>query len=182
MIDLTNLNKRQYEAVTSSAKHTRVISGAGSGKTRVLTTRIAYLIEDLCVDPSQILAITFTNKAAKEMNKRLNVMIGCEMVKKATISTIHSLCVKILRQTCGEFHYPENFGILTPDGQKIILDLAYEKYGINKYQITYAQAKNKISKCKLNKITYEKLDYTMKMIYDFYIKYQDKNFLLDFDD
>ena len=89
MVKFSELNDKQKQAVIDESKHIRVIAGAGSGKTRVLTMRIAYLIEKLGVAPYHILAITFTNKAAKEMKSRINEMLldsgsGC------TLSTIHS--------------------------------------------------------------------------------------------
>ena len=88
---LEHLNKQQVEAVHTVDQHLRIIAGAGSGKTRVVTTRIAYLIEEMQVYPNKILAITFTNKAAKEMKERVEGMLG-EVAKAVQISTIHSFC------------------------------------------------------------------------------------------
>ena len=95
------LNPEQYEAATNVASHTRIIAGAGSGKTRVLTYRIAYLINEVGIDPKKILAITFTNKAANEMKSRVEKMMGQESLG-VTICTIHSLCVRVLRE---HIHY-----------------------------------------------------------------------------
>ena len=90
---LDGLNKQQKEAAQCVDSHLRIIAGAGSGKTRVVTTRIAYLVEELHVLPNKILAITFTNKAAKEMKERVESMLG-DIGKAVQISTIHSfVCV-----------------------------------------------------------------------------------------
>ncbi|HAJ15319.1 MAG TPA: ATP-dependent DNA helicase, partial [Erysipelotrichaceae bacterium] len=90
------LNEKQKEAATYLDGHLRIIAGAGSGKTRVVTYRIAYLIENIGVNPRNILAITFTNKAANEMKSRVEKLLGSEALG-ATICTIHSLCVRVLR-------------------------------------------------------------------------------------
>ena len=89
------LNEMQEKAVTTASHYVRVVAGAGSGKTKVLTMRVAYLIEKIGVDPKKIVAITFTNKAANEMKKRVKELLG-EAGNGPHISTIHSLCVRIL--------------------------------------------------------------------------------------
>ena len=91
------LNPEQYDAVTTIDGPVLILAGAGSGKTRVLTYRIAHMIEDLGIYPSQILAITFTNKAAGEMKDRVRRMVG-DIVDNMWISTFHSCCVRILRR------------------------------------------------------------------------------------
>ena len=96
VMNFENLNANQKEAVLTDSQYVRIIAGAGSGKTRVLTTRIAYLILEKGVYPNKILAITFTNKAANEMKERVNGMI--QEGSTVSISTIHSLCVRILRE------------------------------------------------------------------------------------
>ena len=102
-MDLSQLlNKKQAEAAQYLNSHLRIIAGAGSGKTRVLTYRIAYLIEDIGINPSNILAITFTNKAANEMKTRVQKILGLEAFG-SVICTIHSLCVRILRQNIRTF-------------------------------------------------------------------------------
>ena len=88
------LNPKQLEAATYLDGHLRIIAGAGSGKTRVVTYRIAYLIEEVGVNPHNILAITFTNKAANEMKTRVENILGTSL--GTTICTIHSLCVRVL--------------------------------------------------------------------------------------
>ena len=120
MIKYSDLNPAQKEAVIDDHPHLRIIAGAGSGKTRVLTMRIAYLIEQKDVDPRHILAITFTNKAAKEMKDRIAEMLK-ERGAGTFISTIHSLCVRILSEDIGALNYPKNFTIVDSDDQKQIL-------------------------------------------------------------
>ena len=92
MIDINSLNENQKDAVLSKEKYLRIIAGAGSGKTRVLTMRIVHLIEDENVWPTKILAITFTNKAANEMKERVRNMLASQ-TSAPWVSTIHSLCV-----------------------------------------------------------------------------------------
>lgn len=123
---LDGLNKQQKEAAQCVDSHLRIIAGAGSGKTRVVTTRIAYLVEELHVLPNKILAITFTNKAAKEMKERVESMLG-DIGKAVQISTIHSFCVRLLREDILEIAYPRNFTILDGDDQKsIFLNFLYK--------------------------------------------------------
>ena len=97
MINIDNLNNKQREAVMQTEGPLLILAGAGSGKTKVLTTRIAYLIDEKNVSPFNILAITFTNKAAKEMQERLLNLIGDE-AKCIQVSTFHSFGLKILRE------------------------------------------------------------------------------------
>ena len=99
-IDLDTLNGPQREAVLCTEGPLLVLAGAGSGKTRVLTHRIAHLVEDLNVAPWQIMAITFTNKAAAEMRERLQQPYRCASARGMWVSTFHSMCVRILRADC----------------------------------------------------------------------------------
>ncbi|MCB1285778.1 MAG: UvrD-helicase domain-containing protein, partial [Microthrixaceae bacterium] len=107
---LDGLNAAQYEAVTHQGGPLLVVAGAGSGKTRVLTHRIAWLIEEQRVSPFEILAITFTNKAAAEMKHRVASLIG-PVADRMWVSTFHSACVRILRRDGGRLGYPSNFTI-----------------------------------------------------------------------
>ncbi len=136
MIKYSDLNPAQKEAVIDDNPHLRIIAGAGSGKTRVLTMRIAYLIEQKDVDPRHILAITFTNKAAKEMKDRIVEMLK-ERGAGTFISTIHSLCVRILSEDIGALNYPKNFTIVDSDDQKQILKEAYRQLHIDKKDYAY---------------------------------------------
>src|SRR4051812_44671560 len=107
---LHGLNPVQREAVTHTEGPLLVVAGAGSGKTRVLTHRIAYLISELGVSPFEILAITFTNKAAQEMRHRVGALVG-PVAEKMWVSTFHSACVRILRREAGRLGYPSSFTI-----------------------------------------------------------------------
>ena len=111
---LDGLNKEQEKAVLVNSGPLLILAGAGSGKTKVLTTKIAYLIESLGVSPYNVLAITFTNKAAKEMSERLYNMIG-EISTKAQVSTFHSFGLKILRENYEKLGYSSNFVIMDSD-------------------------------------------------------------------
>ena len=121
-----SLNDKQLEAVESGAQHLRVIAGAGSGKTRVLTYRISYLISQEHVAPWKILAITFTNKVANEMKNRV-LKIVPEASKDLTIKTFHSFAAYFLRQEIDNLGYPTNFTILDEEDQtKLVKDIASE--------------------------------------------------------
>ena len=102
---LQNLNKEQKSAVLLIENPVRIVAGPGSGKTRVLTTKIAYLIDSIGIKPYRILALTFTNKAANEMKERLKSLIGEEKSNKTFISTFHSFCYYFLRE---EIHLLNN--------------------------------------------------------------------------
>ncbi|MBO7573874.1 MAG: UvrD-helicase domain-containing protein [Bacilli bacterium] len=121
-----DLNENQYNAVTSEAQHVRVIAGAGSGKTRVLTYRISYLISELGVEPWKILAITFTNKVANEMKNRVIKMIP-EASNDLSIKTFHSFAAFFLRHEISVLGFPSSFTILDEEDQtKLIKDIAAE--------------------------------------------------------
>src|SRR3954447_2991356 len=107
---LTGLNPVQLEAVTHVDGPLLVIAGAGSGKTRVLTHRIAHLIRNEGISPFEILAITFTNKAAQEMRDRVGALVG-PVAQKMWVSTFHSACVRILRRDADKLGYPKSFTI-----------------------------------------------------------------------
>ena len=186
---LEDLNDKQKEAVLYNDGPLLIIAGAGAGKTKTLTTKIAYLIEECGVSPYSILAITFTNKAAKEMKDRLFTSIGND-VKKLTVSTFHSFGLKLLRENYERLGYDKNFVIMDSDDsltvvKKIIKDMGYDPKIYNPKAI-----RNKISSCKNEMISpamYERFavsDYE-KVIKEVYEKYQDKlkrNNSVDFDD
>ena len=121
------LNSTQLEAVTTSSQYVRIIAGAGSGKTRVLTYRIAYLMEAMHVDPYGILAVTFTNKAAQEMKERVVRIIG-DRARFLSVSTFHSFCAKFLRVEAHNIGYPAGFTIFDEeDVEKLIKNIAADK-------------------------------------------------------
>ncbi len=127
---LAGLNSRQREAVETTSGPLLIIAGPGSGKTRVLTHRIAYLIEVEGVWPSRICAVTFTNKAAFEMKHRLEGLIGSR-VKELTVGTFHSLGVRILRQDADAIGYPRDFAIYDDDDQLALVKQAIKDIGLD---------------------------------------------------
>ena len=154
MIDVSFLNDNQKEAVLAEDKYIRVVAGAGSGKTSVLTMRIAHLIQDLNVYSSKILAITFTNKAANEMKERVRKLIK-EDISTPWISTIHSLCVRILSEDIMSMGYPRNFTILDAEDQKAILKDAYKELDVDSTIYSYPSLLDYISNNKGANITVE---------------------------
>jgi DNA helicase II / ATP-dependent DNA helicase PcrA len=190
MVKFSELNDKQKQAVIDESKHIRVIAGAGSGKTRVLTMRITYLIEKLGVAPYHILAITFTNKAAKEMKSRINEMLldsgsGC------TISTIHSLCMRILSQEIEALNYPKNFTVVDAEDQRQILKEAYKEFGLEKKEYPYGVVLDYIANNKYEhidpkmakKLTYgDQRQIAKANVYEYYVDRLNKMYGLDFDD
>ncbi len=190
MIDVSALNKEQKDAVLSDDKYLRIVAGAGSGKTRVLTMRIAHLIQDEGVWPSRILAITFTNKAANEMKERIKKMLP-EETSQAWISTIHSLCVRILREDILSMGWPRNFTVLDADDQKSILREAYKQLKVDSQTYSYSSLLDYISNNKSADIGVERAyllagsysgEKTKAKIYEYYVNRQNDLYALDFDD
>ena len=190
MIDTESLNENQKQAVLCDDQHMRVIAGAGSGKTRVLTMRIAHLIEDEDVRETRILAITFTNKAANEMKERIRKMLP-DRLYEPWISTIHSLCVRILREDIMTMGYPRNFTIMDAEDQKSVLKEAYKQLNIDASSYSYGSMLDYISNNKTADISIERAkdlaggfyDEAVKAkVYEYYIRRQEALFALDFDD
>lgn len=126
---LASLNKEQLEAVTTTEGYVRVIAGAGTGKTKALTHRYAYIVQELGISPSNILCLTFTNKAASEMKNRIKKMLGNDF-DTSFVSTIHAYCVRILREDISKLFYPESFIVLDTSDQKKILEEVYDEYNV----------------------------------------------------
>ena len=144
---LKGLNKEQLEAVKYINGPIIVFAGAGTGKTKTLTTRIAYMIQEENIDPFNILAITFTKKATNEMKERINQMLGTSKTG-VTISTIHALCAKILRHNIQMLGYKNDFEIIDDDDQvKIVTDI-FKEDNINRKIITPRSVCNAISNYK----------------------------------
>ena len=143
------LNKEQYEGAVTVDGPVLILAGAGSGKTRVLTYRMAHMIEDLNIFPYKILAITFTNKAAKEMQERVQAIIG-DKAKDMWISTFHSTCVRILRREIEKLGYKKNFTIYDGTDQKTLIKECIKILQINDKEITEQEIMGKISKAKDN--------------------------------
>ena len=190
MVKFSDLNEQQKLAVTDESNHLRIIAGAGSGKTRVLTMRIAYLIEKKNVKPYNILAITFTNKAAKEMKNRINDMLG-DAGTGCSISTIHSLCMRILSEEITALNYPKNFTVVDAEDQRQILKEAYKEYGIDKKELPYGTVLDYIANNKYEGVNPEKaMEYTYgeqrivlkAKVYAYYTERLQKMYGLDFDD
>ncbi len=149
---LDNLNEKQLEAVTTTEGYVRVIAGAGSGKTKALTHRYAYLVREAGISPANILCITFTNKAANEMKKRIKYLLG-EEFDTSFVATLHSYCTRILREDIGKLFYPESFIVLDTADQKRILEEVYEEFNISMDTATFQFMIDKIRYYK-NLITY----------------------------
>ena len=132
---LKGLNDKQYEAVTSIEGPCLVIAGAGSGKTKVLTHKIAYLMKEKDVKPWNILAITFTNKAANEMKERIANLVG-DNVKDMWVGTFHSICVRILRRFIDRIGFDTSFIIFDTSGI-LYYELLIMRYYIN-YHLSYS--------------------------------------------
>lgn len=146
-IDLDTLNGPQREAVLCTEGPLLVLAGAGSGKTRVLTHRIAHLVEDLNVAPWQIMAITFTNKAAAEMRERLQSLIGGG-ARGMWVSTFHSMCVRILRTDCERVGFAKGFTIYDDSDSKRLVDQIMDELNIDKKRYPIPVLRNRISQAK----------------------------------
>ena len=190
MVQISDLNANQREAVLDDSKYLRIVAGAGSGKTRVLTLRIVHLIEEENVYPNKILAITFTNKAANEMKERIRQMLQNE-VTQPWISTIHSLCVRILREDITCMGWPKNFTVLDADDQKTILKEAYKQIQIDANTYPFGSMLDYISNNKGAEISVDRAfelagdfsgDKTKAEVYKYYVKRQNDMYALDFDD
>ena len=125
---LATLNPPQHEGVVNVEGPCMIIAGAGSGKTRVLTYRIAHLIKAHQVEPFSIMALTFTNKAAREMRKRIEVEIGND-ARNIYMGTFHSVFSRILRAEASRLGYPSNFTIYDTDDSKSLIKTIVKEYG-----------------------------------------------------
>lgn len=133
MASIENLNKKQKEAVLTTEGPLLIAAGAGSGKTRVLTHRIAYLIQEKNVNPWNILAITFTNKAANEMKQRVQQLVGSQ-ADAIWVSTFHSMCVRILRREGHLIGYQQNFSIVDQSEQKTLMKQVLKELNLDSKQ------------------------------------------------
>lgn len=153
-IDLDTLNEPQREAVLCTEGPLLVLAGAGSGKTRVLTHRIAHLVVDLGVAPWQIMAITFTNKAAAEMRERLGQLMG-GYVRGMWVSTFHSMCVRILRSDCERLGFAPGFTIYDDSDSKSLVKRIMAELNIDLKRYPESMVRNRISKAKNELVTPE---------------------------
>ena len=189
-LDVTKLNPEQSEAVKHQFGPLLILAGAGSGKTRVITHRIAYLIDEYNVSPYNILAITFTNKAAKEMQERVNSLVeyGAENV---WVSTFHSTCVRMLRKFGESLGYDSNFSIYDTDDQKALMRRIIKKHNLDPKKYREKFFLNRISAAKNELLGPDDLqpsspkDSETALVVKIYRDYQEQlreNNAMDFDD
>lgn len=146
-MEINKLNEMQHRAVTTTDGAILILAGAGSGKTRVITNKIAYLIEEKNVNPYNILAITFTNKAAKEMLSRVEEMIG-EDSRRVWISTFHAFCSKVLRIEAHHLDYDNNFTIYDTTDKQTLIKNCMDALDYSKQSISPSLIASEISKAK----------------------------------
>lgn len=184
------LNEKQYEAVSTTSQYVRIVAGAGSGKTRVLTYRIAYLLDKENYSPYEILAFTFTNKVAKEMKERLIKLIGIDG-NLVMIKTFHSFAAYFLRHEIHHLNYPSSFTILDDEDQtKLIKDIAHEM-GYKRTDEFVKVASKYISKQKMMEKFPDDISIVNEVfpgekdclrLYTRYEEHKQKTYSLDFDD
>lgn len=175
---LKNLNEQQIQAVTTTEGYVRVIAGAGSGKTKALTSRYAYLVEALGMNAANILCVTFTNKAANEMRNRVRRIVGDEN-DYGYITTYHGFCVKVLREDINKIQYPKQFVIMDVEDQKTILRDVYEEIGINSKNYSHKQAIKHIERLKESTNYIDYLTEGNEVVADSEIRLKDSKLLLD---
>lgn len=144
---LKNLNQQQLEAVTATEGFIRVIAGAGSGKTRALSHRFAYLVNEIGIMPSHILCVTFTNKSANEMKQRIRLLTGDS--DTGYISTFHSFCVSVLQEDSNAVSYPKSFLVLDNSDIDDMLKIIYEERNLTLRHMTFSKARELIEIRKL---------------------------------
>ena len=188
-MNIDYLNDKQKEAVLADDGPVLILAGAGSGKTSVLTTKIAYLIEEKGANPKNILAITFTNKAAREMKERIIKMVGSKAYDMQ-ISTFHSFGLRIIKENYERLGYEKNFTIIDSDDSLTLIKKIMKELNIDTTRCNPKFIKNNISSCKNEMMTpsrYKSLavDEVGEITYKVYEKYQEalkRNNSLDFDD
>ena len=186
---LSNLNPNQLEAVTTIGSPILIFAGAGSGKTRVLTHKIAYLIKEIGLPPENILAVTFTNKAAQEMGERVTSLVRSD-ISKMSIGTFHSICAGILRKHINHIGYSNSFTIYDSSDSKALvknviknMNLDPKQFDASSYQYMISSKKNALLSAK--DVTESASGYIDEKLADIYTHYQkelEDNNALDFDD
>ena len=188
-MNLEGLNNRQLDAIKTLDGPMLVLAGAGSGKTKVLTTKVAYLLESRDISPKNILAITFTNKAAKEMKDRIFSLIGREAFL-IQISTFHSFGLKILKENYDLLGYTSNFTILDASDSETVIKKIMKDYDIDSSKYNYRAIKSSISSNKnemvsveeFRKFVYNDYDEVVLKVYEEYEKELKRSNAIDFDD
>ena len=186
---LEGMNDRQKEAVQHTQGPLLIMAGAGSGKTRVLTHRMAYILAEEEVHPWNILAITFTNKAAREMKERVSQLVGPQ-AEDMWVSTFHSMCVRILRRDIELLGYQRSFTICDPSEQQTAMKRILKKLDIDSEKYDYRMILNRISQAKndledVEEFSKKYTGYVEQIIAKCYREYQKelaKSMTLDFDD
>ena len=193
MMDLFDkLNEQQIEAVASTEGYVRIIAGAGSGKTKTLTHRYAYLVRAAGIHPGNVLCVTFTNKAAGEMKRRVRSLVG-DGYDTSLITTYHGFCVRVLREDIGRLFYPQNFPILDESDQKKILEEIYAELEIKLDRASFEKILDSIHYIKAHEPYVDQFvtgnfgspeqdESLEKRIIRMYMEKQKKTFGLDFDD
>lgn len=189
-LDLNSLNPPQRAAATHGSGPLLILAGAGSGKTRVVTTRVAWLIEEQGVDPARILAVTFTNRAAREMRERLEKILGREKVKPMWVSTFHAFCVRLLRIEAPKLGYSRDFSIYDEDDQERLVKECLHELQVDEKVIKARQVRWRISDAKNQLVSVKEFDElaadeTSGIVSKAYALYQQKlkaNQAMDFDD
>ncbi|MDO5021991.1 MAG: UvrD-helicase domain-containing protein [Eubacteriales bacterium] len=188
-MDFSKLNNKQLEAVNTLEGPVLIIAGAGSGKTRTMTYRIANLIEN-GVKPYQIMALTFTNKAAREMKDRIEALVG-DIAKDAWVGTFHSICMRILRRDIEKLGYERSFVIYDDDDKSKLLKEIYAELSYDEKRFTVKQMQRTISDAKNRLLDADSWfaesskDYHSQRIHDVFVRYQKRLKManaLDFDD
>jgi DNA helicase-2/ATP-dependent DNA helicase PcrA len=188
-LDLTDLNPAQRDAVLTTEGPLLVLAGAGSGKTRVLTQRIAHLVRDLGVAPDDILAITFTNKAAAEMRNRLEDTIGVK-ARYMWVSTFHAMCVRMLRRDAERLGYSRDFTIYDADDAKRVVSAVLTDMGKDLKRFPPSMIVSRISSAKSELVGPERFaaenhDFISQVVAEAYVAYQERlrrANAMDFDD
>lgn len=187
---LKGLNKQQLEAVTTTAGPVLIVAGAGSGKTRVLTYRIAYLLQQFKAAPSEILALTFTNKAAREMKERIQALIG-DKASKLWMGTFHSVFSRILRTEADNIGFGKDFTIYDSSDSETVVKQILQELNFDPKEIKPRTIQNKISDAKNQLITPDTfqerfasstLDDIAARVYSIYVKRLAQSNAMDFDD
>lgn len=189
---LQGMNPEQAEAVKTTEGPLLIMAGAGSGKTRVLTHRIAYLIVEKEVYPSKILAITFTNKASREMRERIDGLLGAGTGERMWVSTFHSMCVRILRRNIDQIGYSKSFSILDSTDQLTVVKNVLKEQNIDPKKYDPRAILNKISSAKnetIDAATFKEqanknnpFEWIAAQVYEGYQERLRRNQSLDFDD
>ena len=192
---IDELNEQQKEAVITTEGYVRIIAGAGTGKTKALTHRYAYLVNELGISTSNILCVTFTNKAAREMGKRIRQMIGDS--DTGYICTFHGFCVKLLREDIHAINFPKNFVVMDGEDTEEILKTVYENAHIQSRTYTFDSARDHITAMKSQMLhipylaeignekllaDYEKAEKVEDKVFLGYLYEQKKVYGLDYDD